>query len=251
MLLCDFHIHSRYSDGKHRIPEIVDFYGKRGFDCIAITDHFCETKTLLGIGAQYLERTLTPESLPDYLSEIQNEAERALHQWGMLVIPGFEITKNYLSNQRSAHFIGVGVNRGINPNASIDSILLDLKQQGALTIAAHPLSNRTFEKQTLHLWDRREDLAHLFDAWEVGSGHHYFPEVANSGLPMIANTDLHRFEQIGGWKTRVHADLDQEAIFDAIRRQKIRFEYGDRIDLSLDPHSKNRENLDYAKGIGP
>ncbi len=48
MRLTDLHIHSTYSDGKLTIPEIIDFYGKRCFDIIAITDHLCEDNTLLG-----------------------------------------------------------------------------------------------------------------------------------------------------------------------------------------------------------
>ena len=48
MLLCDFHIHSNYSDGKLSVPEIIDFYGEHGFDCICITDHLADPKRLLG-----------------------------------------------------------------------------------------------------------------------------------------------------------------------------------------------------------
>jgi processive 1,2-diacylglycerol beta-glucosyltransferase len=48
MLLCDFHIHTNYSDGKLSVPEIVDFYGERGFDCICITDHLADPKRLIG-----------------------------------------------------------------------------------------------------------------------------------------------------------------------------------------------------------
>src|SRR5271154_3439319 len=47
MLLCDFHIHTNYSDGKLSVPEIIDFYGERGFDCICITDHLADPKRLL------------------------------------------------------------------------------------------------------------------------------------------------------------------------------------------------------------
>ena len=47
MLLCDFHIHTNYSDGKLSVPEVVDFYGERGFDCICITDHLADPKRLL------------------------------------------------------------------------------------------------------------------------------------------------------------------------------------------------------------
>lgn len=55
--MTDFHIHSHFSDGKHSIADIVDYYGRRGFGAIAITDHLCETNTFLGRGAAYLERT--------------------------------------------------------------------------------------------------------------------------------------------------------------------------------------------------
>ena len=43
MLLCDFHIHTNYSDGKLSVPEVVDFYGG-GFDCICITDHLADPR---------------------------------------------------------------------------------------------------------------------------------------------------------------------------------------------------------------
>jgi hypothetical protein len=36
--LCDFHIHTNYSDGRLTLPEVGDFYGRRKFDCICITD---------------------------------------------------------------------------------------------------------------------------------------------------------------------------------------------------------------------
>ncbi len=48
MLLCDFHIHTNYSDGKLTVPEVVDFYGRRGFDCICITDHLADPRRLIG-----------------------------------------------------------------------------------------------------------------------------------------------------------------------------------------------------------
>lgn len=223
MLLCDFHIHSNFSDGRHTIREIVDFYGRAGFDCIAITDHWCDRGSILGMGARILERTLTPESFPVYLETIREEGERALRIYGLQVLPGVEVTRNHFSNSRSAHYIGIGIRAPVDPDLSIEDGLRALRAQGALTVAAHPLSNGKFEKQTRHLWDRREELRHLFDAWEVGSGEHWFPEVAESGLPMIASTDLHRFSQMSGWKTLVNSGLHPEAILDGIRKQKVEF----------------------------
>ena len=105
----------------------------------------------------------------------------------MVLISGVEITKNSLSNHRSAHMLGLGISEWVNPDQSIEETLIQIRNQDALTIAAHPISNRKIEKQTLHLWDERERYAPLFDAWEVGSGVNFFSEVASSGLPMIAN----------------------------------------------------------------
>ena len=39
MLLCDFHIHTTYSDGVLPLPKVVDLFGQSGHDVIAITDH--------------------------------------------------------------------------------------------------------------------------------------------------------------------------------------------------------------------
>ena len=39
MLLCDFHIHTTYSDGILPLPKVVDLFGRSGHDVIAITDH--------------------------------------------------------------------------------------------------------------------------------------------------------------------------------------------------------------------
>jgi predicted metal-dependent phosphoesterase TrpH len=47
-LLCDFHVHSNWSDGRLSLREVVDLYGKTGrFDVIAITDHILMKRDLL------------------------------------------------------------------------------------------------------------------------------------------------------------------------------------------------------------
>jgi 3',5'-nucleoside bisphosphate phosphatase len=37
MLLCDFHIHTTFSDGSVELRRTVDLFGQAGFDVIAIT----------------------------------------------------------------------------------------------------------------------------------------------------------------------------------------------------------------------
>src|SRR5690349_3064757 len=98
MILADLHIHSTFSDGKLTIPELVDFYGRRGFGAIAITDHLCETQTVIGKAARYLGRTLTPATFPFYRELLKSEAARAWDRYRMVVIPGVELTKNSILN---------------------------------------------------------------------------------------------------------------------------------------------------------
>jgi predicted metal-dependent phosphoesterase TrpH len=222
-MLADFHIHSTYSDGLLTIPQLVDLYGQQGFGAIAITDHLCEEKTFLGKAAKYLNKTLRRDNFQQYLEEIEAEKERAWRLYKMNVVAGVEITKNSLMNHRSAHVVILGVTNFISADTKIDLIPELAREQGALTIAAHPVFTREIEKQTYHLWDRRQELRNIIDLWEVASGKHMFPEVLQEKLPMIANSDLHRPEQLTSWKTVLDCEKSQEAIFDSLKKQKIDF----------------------------
>jgi len=225
MILSDLHIHSTFSDGKMAIPEIVDHYGSRGFQCIAITDHVSESTTAIGVIAQNLQLSLSPALFPIYREILRTEAARAWDQYRMIVIPGLELSKNSISNHRSAHILALGVTDYISADGDVTDMISRIHAQGALAIAAHPVSTRKWEKQTFHLWNRRQELATLFDAWEVASGPFLFDEVKASGLPMLASSDLHSLKQMTSWKTVFECELHRDAIFQAIRRQKLSFLY--------------------------
>lgn len=221
MMLCDFHIHSTFSDGRLTIPELVDFYGHRGFGAIAITDHLCEEHTFLGQTAHFFERTLTRETFPRYSQILKAEGERAWAQYGMVLIPGYELTKNSLVHHRSAHVVVLGCEQYLSADQEITDLLKQIRDQGALSIAAHPVHTGSLEPQTYFLWSRRRELAQAFDAWEVASGPRLFSEVLESGLPMIANSDLHHPRQMASWKTKMSCERHREAIFAAIRKQDL------------------------------
>ena len=239
MFLADLHIHSRYSDGRLTIPEIVDLYGRLGFGAIAITDHICESKGLFGIGAKYLKWTVRPDNFSTYIQEIKTEGERAWSQYGMLVLPGYEITKNAVLPGQSAHFLVIGSEKFMCPNQDTQHQLRSARNDGALTIAAHPVNTGVREKQTYKLWNLRDEIGKDVDAWEVASGSVWFNEVADSGLPMIANSDLHLPSQIQSWKTVFKCERTQNAIFAAIRRQDIDFKFF-RMSELLKRYSENR-----------
>ena len=224
-MLGDFHLHSTFSDGKLTIPELVDLFGSRGFGVIAITDHLVEDETLIGKAARYIGHTLTRASYPMYTAILKSEAERAWDRYRMVVLPGFELTKNTICNQRSAHMLAIDVNEFIPATQDPLHLARAIRAAGGLAVAAHPVWTRKREKQTYHLWDRREELATEFDAWEVASGPFLFDEVAKSGLPMIASSDMHHPSQMTSWKTVFNCERHPEAIKDAIRKQQIQFKF--------------------------
>jgi histidinol phosphatase-like PHP family hydrolase len=96
-LLCDFHVHTQWSDGKLSVAEVVDLYGSTGkFDVIAITDHILMKNDLLARAGRIatLGRRafgVREQDFEHYLENVRAEATRALEQYGMLVIPGAEI----------------------------------------------------------------------------------------------------------------------------------------------------------------
>lgn len=223
--LADLHVHTNFSDGKLSIPQVIDFYGSRGFGCIAVTDHVCEDRTFLGVAASYLNLALTAETFPTYLESLREEAERAWRQYRMVVIPGFELSKNSWFNHRSAHILGLGVHEFVTADGSIRELIRAIRDQGALSIAAHPVSTGKFEPQTFHLWSRRDELAFEFDAWEVASGPRLFEEVLESGLPLVASSDFHHPGQINAWKTVFECERHPEAILEAVREQNLSFRF--------------------------
>lgn len=250
MMLADFHVHSNFSDGKIAIPDVVDMYGKRGFGAIAMTDHVGESRTVIGKAAGHLGLCLTPATFPLYLEILKSEAERAWKMYRMIVIPGVELSKNSISNHRSAHILALGINKYISADGDVADLAKTIRNQGCVSIAAHPVDSGKLEKQTYHLWHRRDELRNSFDAWEVASGDRLFPQVLNSSLPKIASSDLHIARQMTSWKTVLDCERHPEAILDAIRKQEVQFRfYRDNYhdNTHLYPNSDFRSLLDFGR----
>lgn len=228
-LKADLHIHSQFSDGQLSVAQIVDLYGQKGYGAIAISDHLCESRGAIGFVSRRLRLSLTPEKFPFYMETLLREKERAMNEYGMLLIPGFEITKNSFINSHGAHVLILGSTEYIDPDLEVEKILHQAKSQNALTIAAHPFKTGDFEFQTLQLWERREELGQLIDLWEVNYRQRLFDHVLNSGLPLIASSDFHREAHFKSWKTKIFAKAEQEEVFRALRDQRIEFFFDEAL----------------------
>jgi hypothetical protein len=143
----------------------------------------------------------------------------------MVVIPGFELTKNSFVNHRSAHVLGLGIREFVSAEKEITQLTQAIRNQRALAITAHPVPTSKAEIQTLHLWSRREELRGELDAWEVASGRDLFPQIARNGLPLLATSDFHRPRDINGYKTVFQCERHPDAILDSIRSQDLEFKF--------------------------
>jgi UDP-N-acetylglucosamine:LPS N-acetylglucosamine transferase/predicted metal-dependent phosphoesterase TrpH len=221
MLLCDFHIHSNYSDGKLSVPEIVDFYGERGFDCICITDHLADPKRLIGKLAELANCTLRQEQIGEYFAVIERERQRAWRRYKMLVMTGIEFNKDGYTRKTSAHLLGIDLKAPVDPSLDITEIIEQIHAQGGLAVASHPhVMKSEWGKNTLYLWKNQERFAPLLDAWEIANRNNIFNQIGLKRLPFIANSDFHKPKHIYSWKTLIYAGKDSEAIKDCIRRNE-------------------------------
>jgi UDP-N-acetylglucosamine:LPS N-acetylglucosamine transferase len=219
MLLCDFHIHTNYSDGKLTAPEVVDFYGKRGFDCICITDHLGDPRRLIGKLSKLLKLTLGPEQMDEYFDVLERERRRAWRKYKMLLMTGIEFNKDGFSRKSSAHLLGIDLKAPINPALDLPPTIAEIHAQGGLAVASHPhIMKSEWGKNTLYLWDNQEVFAPLIDAWEIANRNNIFTPVGLKRLAFLANSDFHKPKHIYSWKTLLHSEKDPEAIKECIRK---------------------------------
>jgi processive 1,2-diacylglycerol beta-glucosyltransferase len=221
MLLCDFHIHSNYSDGKLSVPEIIDFYGEHGFDCICITDHLADPKRLIGKLSELANFTLGPEQVAEYFAVIGRERQRAWRRYKMLVMTGIEFNKDGFTRKTSAHLLGIDLKEPIDASLEIPELIAQIHAQGGLAVASHPhIMKSEWGKNTLYFWENQEQYAPLLDAWEIANRNNIFNDVGLKRLPFIANSDFHKPKHIYSWKTLIYCEKNAEAIKDCVRRNE-------------------------------
>ncbi len=231
-LLCDFHVHTQWSDGRLPLREVIDLYGRTGrFDVIAITDHILMKRDLLArvgrIGT--LGRRafgVREDAFDDYLAEIHYEAARARREYDMLVVPGAEVTQNQLRSKRNAHIIALDIKQYISADQSPNAILAEIRRQGAVSIACHPhhRTTRRIEISTCYLWDHRKELSDLVDVWEAANRDDLFSVTSLKHFPYVASSDFHKPKHLYSWKTLLRC----EKTWPAVRRALI-----ENVDVAL------------------
>ncbi|MCS7164623.1 MAG: PHP domain-containing protein [Thermodesulfovibrio sp.] len=220
MLLCDFHIHTKYSDGSMELKDVVDLFGQAGFDVIAITDHVVNGDSMIGKFAYKFRFTVTEKNFNEYIENIKYEAKRAWDKYGMLVIPGVEISKNYFSSEKSAHILIIDIKDFIPACESYEKIFLEAKRQKALVVACHPHHMKGEIRNTLYLWKNRNKYGKYIDAWEIANRDDVFNVVSVKKYPYIANSDFHKASHLYSWKTLLNCNKDVTSVKNCIKENK-------------------------------
>jgi predicted metal-dependent phosphoesterase TrpH len=216
-LLCELHAHSTWSDGDLTPTELVDCYGRRGFDVLCVTDHVGRSDPL------YLDSrwdVTGPASFRDYLHEIEQESSRARVTYGMLVVPGLELTYDDVDPLRAAHALAVGLHTFVGMDDGLERALADARSAGAALIAAHPYAPSAAGvavRATTRWAAGGHGLADLVDRYELINRREVFPWVAQAGLPGVAAGDFHRPEHLATWKTLLPCARTERAVVEYLR----------------------------------
>lgn len=217
-LLCDLHTHTTYSDGVLSVSELVDFYGRRGFDCLCITDHLADPRRVLGKLVRLTNLVLSPNQLDEYFEVIARERRRAWHKYSMLLLTGIEFNKDGLTPKSSAHLLGIDLQSPINPGLDLEATITEIHRQSGLAIASHPHVMKTeWGKNTLYLWENQDKYASMIDAWEIANRNNIFSPVSLKRLPFLANSDFHKPKHIESWKSILRCEKHPDAIKACIR----------------------------------
>ena len=224
-LLCDFHVHTNWSDGRLSLREVVDLYGRtRRFDVIAVTDHILMRRDLLARSGRLLtlgrrQFSVTEERFDAYLEDVEVEGRRAKRLYDLLVIPGAEITQNHIRSKRNAHIVALNIKKFISADQPAEDILKEIRRQGALSVACHPHHRTTtrLEIGTCYLWDHRKKLVDLVDVWEAANRDDLFSVTSLKHYPYVANSDFHKAKHLYSWKTLLRCEKRWEAIADTLR----------------------------------
>lgn len=219
-LLCELHAHSTWSDGSLSLRQLADLYGAGGFDVLAITDHAVRGDdpwfTVASGGAGHVDEG----SHAAYLEEIDAEAARAHELYGLLVVPGLELTYNDADAARAAHAVAIGLRSFVPVDAGIEPALAAARAAGAALVAAHPypLELAGLSTRITALWaEEPEWAASVVDRFELVNRHELFPWVAAARLPVVASGDFHRLSHFATWKTLVPTEKSVEAVVEYLR----------------------------------
>lgn len=196
-LKINFHMHTTVSDGHCTPEDAIGFYRDKGYDIVALTDHWKWNKS----------------------GEID----------GMRVISGAEFNTNHSDAIRGVyHILGIGCERDpqLDPSMPPQQIIDGIRAAGGLAVLAHPAwsINTTENVAPLHGLEATEIFNSVSQVHESGRAYsgEFVDASACKGVyyPLLATDDTHYYDgdQTCGW-IMLEGDLSMTdaQILDAVR----------------------------------
>jgi hypothetical protein len=221
-LLCELHAHSTWSDGRLTLTELVDLYGGSGFDVLVVTDHALRSDDpwpAENPGGSWIDAG----NHAAYLDAITREAVRARARFGLLVVPGLELTYNDPDPDAAGHAVAVGLRSYVSPDSGLAEAMALARGAGAAIIAAHPhgdVASAIPERTTRWFWHQWRFVGGLVDRYELFNRNEVFGWVADEALPTVASGDFHRLEHLTTWKTLLPCERSEAAVVDYLRSSR-------------------------------
>jgi predicted metal-dependent phosphoesterase TrpH len=215
-LYCDFHIHTGWSDGSCTVREVIDLYGQSGFDVIAITDHVLDSCSLRKEMEKHGRHcSIEMHRYAEYRRDLWNAARYAWETYGMLLIPGVELT----NDTGKYHILALDSKEYISPDHDVETILQEITSQGGVSVACHPsVRNHSGQSPSEYLWSNMDRFSMMFDSWEVANRDDLFNVIGLKKFRYLANSDFHEKRHLMSWKTLLRCARNTEAIKEAIRK---------------------------------
>ena len=215
-LLCELHSHSTWSDGELSVAQLVDLYGRNGFDVLAITDHVVREEdpwAPLGTGRRYIHAA----NHADYLEDLAHEAARAQDRYDLLLLPGLELSYNAVDPRAAGHALALGLREFIGVDDGLAPALESAAAYGAALIAAHPSEPDNLDLRRTGLFASDVGARELVHRFELFNRNELFDWVARERLPAVATGDFHRVEHLATWKTLLPCPKREEAVVAYLR----------------------------------
>jgi predicted metal-dependent phosphoesterase TrpH len=210
-MLAELHAHTTWSDGELSPRQLVDLYGRAGFDVLAITDHVVHSATATHV---------REETHGAYLADLDAEAEQARRRYGMLVVPGLELTVDDPDPRRAGHALAIGLREFVSVDHGLEAALRSARAAGAALIAAHPCPLAQAAGSARGTARFAEDpywAVEVVDRFELFNRDDRFDWIAQRQLPWVATGDFHRHEHLFSWKTLLDCERTETAVVTALR----------------------------------
>lgn len=203
----NIHSHSTRSDGLLTPAEVACAYRERGYDFVAITDHFIER----------------------YGSPVTDTSPYRAD--GFTTLLGAELHAPGLQNGIVWDLLAVGLPSDFSPGCKDEtarSLCIRAQAAGAFVAIAHPAWNGVTHADGLDIIDAVDAVeihneGHTLDS-ERGNGWYVADSLATAGhrISAFAADDAHfkadRYDRFGGWIHVRAGSLDPEALLAAMKR---------------------------------